>query len=149
MSSIQIKAPKGANKNRKRLGKGTGSGHGKTAGKGHKGQKARSGGGVTPGFEGGQMPLFRRVAARGFSNYPFKKTYIAVNLDLLEKFYQDGETVSKETLVEKGLVKKSEKLIKILGTGDLTKKLDVEIAAISQSAKAKIEKAGGKIVENK
>lgn len=149
MSSMQIKAPKGANKNRKRLGKGPGSGTGKTSGKGHKGQKARSGGGVTPGFEGGQMPLFRRVAARGFSNYPFKKKYIAVNLDLLEKFYQDGETVNRETLIEKGLIKNGEKLVKILASGELSKKLDVEIAAISQSAKAKIEKAGGKIVENK
>jgi len=147
MSSIQIKAPKGANKNRKRLGKGPSSGTGKTAGKGHKGQKARSGGGVTPGFEGGQMPLFRRVAARGFSNYPFKKEYQAVNLDMLEKFYNEGETVNETTLIEKGLIKKSEKLIKILGNGEITKKLDVEITAISQSAKAKIEKAGGKIVE--
>lgn len=149
MSSMEIKAPKGANRNKKRLGKGPSSGTGKTAGKGHKGQKARSGGGVTPGFEGGQMPLFRRVAARGFSNYPFKKNYVSVNLSLLEKNYSDGETVNLQTLIEKGLIKKSEKMVKILGGGELTKKLDVQMDAISQPAKAKIEKAGGKVVENK
>ena len=149
MDSMKIQAPAGAHRNRKRLGKGIGSGTGKTAGKGHKGQKARSGGGVTPGFEGGQMPLFRRVASRGFSNYPFKKTFVTVNLNLLDKFYADGEKVNLGTLVDKGLIKKSETLVKILGNGEITKKLEVEILNLSKSAKAKIEKAGGTVVENK
>jgi large subunit ribosomal protein L15 len=138
MSSMQIHAPKGANKNKKRLGKGTSSGTGKTSGKGHKGQKSRSGGGVTPGFEGGQMPLFRRVAARGFSNYPFKKTYVVVNLGQLEKNFSDGETVNQLSLVQKGILKKSETLVKVLGDGELSKKLDVDVSAVSQSAKENI-----------
>jgi len=149
MSNIfELKAPKGANKNKKVLGRGHGAGTGKTAGRGHKGQKARSGGNVRPGFEGGQMPLYRRVAARGFSNYMFKKTYVPVNLFLLEKNYSDGEVVSLETLLKKGLIKKSEKNIKILGNGELSKKLEVQIEKVSAGAIEKIEKAGGKIVNN-
>jgi large subunit ribosomal protein L15 len=147
MSSIfELKAPKGANKNKKCLGRGTGSGSGKTSGKGHKGQKARSGGGTRPGFEGGQMPLYRRVAARGFSNYMFKKTFVPVNLFLLDKNYSDGEVVSLETLIEKGLIKKSEKNVKILGNGELSKKLDVQVEMVSAGAVEKIEKAGGKVI---
>lgn len=149
MSNIfELKAPKGANKNKKVLGRGHGAGTGKTAGRGHKGQKSRSGGNVRPGFEGGQMPLYRRVAARGFSNYMFKKSYVPVNLFLLEKNYSDGEVVSLETLVEKGLIKKSEKNVKILGNGELSKKLEVQIEKVSAGAVEKIEKAGGKIVNN-
>jgi large subunit ribosomal protein L15 len=149
MSSVfELKAPQGANRKKKVLGRGHGAGTGKTSGKGHKGQKSRSGGNVRPGFEGGQMPLYRRVAARGFSNYMFKKTYVPVNLILLEKNYSDGEVVSLETLVEKGLIKKSEKSIKILGDGELSKKLDVQIEKVSAGAVAKIEKAGGKVVKN-
>ena len=149
MSSIfELKAPKGANKNKKVLGRGHGAGTGKTSGRGHKGQRSRSGGNVRPGFEGGQMPLYRRVAARGFSNYMFKKSYVPVNLFLLEKNYSDGEIVSLETLIEKGLIKKSEKNIKILGNGELSKKLDVQIEKVSAGAVEKIEKAGGKIVQN-
>ncbi|QEN08545.1 50S ribosomal protein L15 [Oceanispirochaeta crateris] len=149
MSSVfELKAPQGANRKKKVLGRGHGAGTGKTSGKGHKGQKSRSGGNVRPGFEGGQMPLYRRVAARGFSNYMFKKTYVPVNLILLENNYSDGEVVSLETLVEKGLIKKSEKSIKILGDGELSKKLDVQIEKVSAGAVAKIEKAGGKVVKN-
>ena len=101
---------------------------------------------MRPGFEGGQMPLYRRVAARGFSNHPFKVDYVVINLSSLEKVYSDGETVSLDTLVAKGLVKKSETLVKILGNGELKKKLEVTVPAVSASAKAKIEKAGGKLV---
>ena len=145
MSSFELKAPVGANKNKKVLGRGHGAGTGKTSGKGHKGQKSRSGGNVRPGFEGGQMPLYRRVAARGFSNYMFKKTYVPVNLALLEKNYNDDEVVSLETLVEKGLIKKSETNVKILGNGELSKKLDVQLDKVSAGAVQKIEKAGGKV----
>lgn len=147
MSVNQLRAPKGASKKKRIVGRGRSSGVGKTAGKGHKGQKARSGGGVRTGFEGGQMPLYRRVAARGFSNHPFKKEYVVVNVSSLDKLFSDGETVSLETLVLKGLVKKSEKLVKILGVGDLKKKLEVNVPAVSASARDKIVKAGGKIVE--
>ena len=148
MSIIPLKAPKGASTKKNIVGRGRSSGSGKTAGKGHKGQKSRSGGNVRPGFEGGQMPLYRRVAARGFSNYPFKTEYVVINVSSLEKVYADGETVTLETLVQKGLVKKSEKLVKILGEGDLKKKLEVSVPAVSASAKEKIEKAGGSVVES-
>lgn len=147
MSVNQLRAPKGASKKKRIVGRGRSSGVGKTAGKGHKGQKARSGGGVRTGFEGGQMPLYRRVAARGFSNHPFKTEYVVVNVSSLDKLYADGDTVSLETLVLKGLVKKSEKLVKILGVGELKKKLEVNVPAVSASARDKIVKAGGSIVE--
>ena len=147
MSVNQLRAPKGASKKKSIVGRGRSSGSGKTSGKGHKGQKARSGGGVRTGFEGGQMPLYRRVAARGFSNYPFKTEYVVVNVSSLEKLYADGEKVNLGTLVQKGLVKKSEKLVKILGGGDLKKKQKVSVPAVSASAKDKIEKAGGSVVD--
>ena len=143
-----LSAPKGANKNPKRVGRGSSSGLGSTAGKGNKGQQSRSGGKVYVGFEGGQMPLYRRIAHKGFSNYPFKKEYVCINLDQLEAKFNDGETVNKESLVAKGFVSKkaSEKaLVKILGNGDITKKLTVEVNKASASAKAKIEKAGGSV----
>ena len=124
-----------------------GSGLGKTSGKGHKGQNARSGGGVRPGFEGGQMPLFRRVSRRGFKNYPFKMTFAVVNVADLEKNFESGETVTWEALVERNLIKAKDILVKILGDGELTKALTVEMLDMSASAKEKIEKAGGKIVE--
>jgi large subunit ribosomal protein L15 len=146
MSANTLRAPRGASKKKSIVGRGRSSGSGKTSGKGHKGQKARSGGGVRPGFEGGQMPIYRRVAARGFSNYPFKTEYVVVNVSSLEKVFSDGDTVSLDTLVQKGLVKKSETRVKILGVGELKKKLDVTVPAISASAKEKIEKAGGKVV---
>ncbi len=147
MADFVLSAPKGANKKPKRVGRGSSSGLGTTAGRGNKGQQSRSGGKTYVGFEGGQMPLYRRIAHRGFSNYPFKKEYAVVNLALLEDKYSAGETVNKETLAEKGLVSKSSTLVKILGDGDLTKSLTVDVDKVSASAKAKIEKAGGSVKE--
>ena len=128
--------------NRKRIGRGPGSGTGKTSGKGHKGQNARSGGGVRPGFEGGQLPLYRRLSKRGFNNYNFRINYATVNVGDLERF-AEGTEVTKELLIETGLVKKELDGIKILGKGDLTKKLTVKANKFSSSAKAKIENVGG------
>ena len=130
-----------------RRGRGHGSGNGKTAGKGHKGQKARSGA-PRIGFEGGQMPLYRRIAKRGFSNYPFRVDYEIFNLCDIESRYENGETVNKESLVLKGLLKKAASPVKILADGELTKKLTVAVDKVSASAKAKIEKAGGVVVDN-
>ena len=127
---------------RKRVGRGPGSGTGKTSGKGHKGQNARSGGGVRPGFEGGQLPLFRRLSKRGFNNYNFRTVYATVNVGDLERF-EDGTTVTKELLIEVGLVKKELDGIKILGNGELTKKLTVKANKFSSTAKTKIENVGG------
>lgn len=129
-------------KDKKRIGRGHGSGQGKTAGKGHKGQNARSGGGVRAGFEGGQMPLQRRVPKRGFVNI-FAKDIISVNVGSLNKF-ENGAVVDEQALLEKGLVNGSYDGIKILGNGSLEKKLEVKVSAYSASAKEKIEKAGGK-----
>ena len=129
-------------KARKRVGRGQGSGTGKTSGKGHKGQNARSGGGVRPGFEGGQLPLFRRLSKRGFNNYNFKKVYATVNVGDLERF-DEGTTVTKELLIEVGLVKKELDGIKVLGNGNLTKKLTVKANKFSSTAKTKIENVGG------
>ncbi len=144
-----LKAPRGANKKPKRVGRGSSSGLGTTAGRGNKGQQSRSGGGNPyVGFEGGQMPLYRRVAKKGFSNYPFKKEFCVINVEMLESRYNDGETVDRSTLVEKGLLKKSSFLVKILGNGDITKKLTVNVDKVSGSAKEKIEKAGGTIVQS-
>ena len=145
MSELILKAPVGANKKKKIVGRGSSSGRGTTAGRGNKGQQSRSGGKVYIGFEGGQMPLFRRIAQRGFSNYPFKKEYDIVNLCDIEAKYADGETVNKETLVAKGLVKNSAGLIKVLGNGELTKKVAVAVDKVSASAKEKIEKVGGTV----
>lgn len=127
---------------RKRVGRGPGSGTGKTSGKGHKGQNARSGGGVRPGFEGGQLPLFRRLSKRGFNNYNFRTVYATVNVGDLERF-EEGTTVTKELLIEVGLVKKELDGIKVLGNGELTKKLTVKADKFSSTAKAKIENVGG------
>ena len=126
----------------KRLGRGVGSGLGKTSGKGHKGAKARSGGGKRPGFEGGQMPLYRRVPKKGFTN-PFRVEYATVNVGALEVF-EDGATVTVEDLKKAGLVKKTLDGVKILGNGDLTKKLTVEAAKFTETAKNKIEALGWK-----
>ena len=131
-----------SNKAVKRIGRGHGSGNGKTAGKGHKGQKARSGGGVRIGFEGGQMPLARRIPKRGFNNI-FATKYAIVNVSDLNKF-KDGTVVDTELLVASGLVKKVYDGVKILGNGELTAKLTVKAAKFSRSAVEKIEKAGGK-----
>ena len=142
-----LSAPQGANKKPKRVGRGSSSGLGSTAGKGNKGQQSRSGKGVPyVGFEGGQMPLYRRIARKGFSNYPFKKEYACINIDQLEAKFDDGATVDKTSLVEKGFISaKGALLVKILGNGDLTKKLTVIVDKVSESAKAKIEKAGGSV----
>ena len=131
-------------KDRKRVGRGPGSGNGKTSGKGHKGQNARSGGGVRPGFEGGQLPLYRRLSKREFNNYNFRTVYATVNVSDLEVF-EEGTVVTKELLIEKGLVKKELDGIKVLGNGELTKKLTVKANKFSSSAKAKIENVGGTI----
>ena len=147
MSDFNLYAPYGANKKKRIVGRGSSSGLGSTAGKGNKGQQSRSGGKVYVGFEGGQMPLYRRIARRGFSNYWFKKEFAIVNLRDLEARYADGETVNKETLVLKGLAKKADELIKVLGDGELTKKLTVAVDKVSASAKEKIEKAGGSVTE--
>ncbi|PWM36382.1 MAG: 50S ribosomal protein L15 [Clostridiales bacterium] len=125
-----------------RKGRGAGSGNGKTAGKGHKGQNARSGGGVRPGFEGGQMPLQRRVPKRGFVNI-FATKMTAINVSALNKF-EDGAVVDAEALKSAGIIKKELDGVKILGHGELSKKLTVKVAAFSDSAKQKIEAAGGK-----
>ena len=145
MSEFMLSAPYGANKKKKVVGRGQGSGLGSTAGKGNKGQQSRSGGKVYVGFEGGQMPLYRRIAIRGFSNYPFKKEYAIFNLSDLDAKYSDGETVSAETLEAKGLLKRNLP-VKILGNGEVSKKLTISVDKISGSAKEKVEKAGGKIV---
>ena len=126
----------------KRKGRGPGTGNGKTAGRGNKGQKARSGGKVRAGFEGGQMPLARRIPKRGFNNI-FAKPLEAVNVSVLEKF-EDGAVVTANDLLDKGILSKCEYGVKILGEGSLTKKLTVQASAFSASAKAKIEEAGGK-----
>ena len=144
MQDFDLHAPEGANKKKRILGRGQGSGRGTTSGKGHKGQKARSGGKTYVGFEGGQMPLYRRLAQRGFSNYPFKKEYQVVNLSEIEKRYNDGETVDNASLYIKRLIK-GPVPVKILGNGSLSKKLTVKVPAISASAKEKIEKAGGTV----
>ena len=147
---FELHAPRGANKKPKRVGRGSSSGLGSTAGKGNKGQQSRSGSAVPyVGFEGGQMPLYRRIARRGFSNAPFKKVFACVNLCDLEAKFADGETVNRESLKNKGLLGKVVDGVKVLGNGDITKKLNVEVEKISASAKDKIEKAGGsvKIIE--
>jgi large subunit ribosomal protein L15 len=144
MHDFNLHAPEGANKKKRILGRGQGSGRGTTAGKGNKGQKARSGGKTYIGFEGGQMPLYRRLAQRGFSNYPFKKEVQIVNLGEIDKRYGASETVNLESLIRKGLVKKTAP-VKVLGNGDITKNLTFDISSVSAAAKEKIEKAGGSV----
>jgi large subunit ribosomal protein L15 len=135
--------PRPGSKHRvKRLGQGESSGHGKTSGKGHKGQKARSGGSIRLGFEGGQMPLIRRLPKRGFNNAAFKTNYAVVNLGDLNRF-DDGATVDEATLLEAKLIRGKYDGVKILGTGELTKKLTISADKVSASAREKIEKAGG------
>lgn len=142
MKLYELAPAPGANADVYRKGRGHGSGNGKTAGKGHKGQKARSGGSIRPGFEGGQMPLQRQIPKRGFKNI-FATRYAVVNLSDLEMF-EDGATVDEAALIEKGILKKTLDGVKVLGKGELTKKLNVTAAAYSESAKAKIEELGGK-----
>ena len=138
----ELQPAEGSKFTRKRVGRGIGSGTGKTSGKGHKGQNARSGGGVRPGFEGGQMPLYRRLPKRGFTNI-FAKQYVTINVCDLERF-DNGTEVTAELLKETGVVSKTLDGIKILGRGELTKNLTVKVAKFSASAAEKIEKAGGK-----
>jgi len=146
-SSIRLHNSKprpGARHRVKRLGCGESSGHGKTSGKGHKGQKARSGGSIRLGFEGGQMPLIRRIPKRGFNNAAFKITYAPVNLADLESLFEAG-AIDEKGLREKGLVNGNWDGVKILGTGEITKKFSLKVNAISASAREKLEKAGGSI----
>jgi large subunit ribosomal protein L15 len=134
----------GSRKQRKRLGRGHGSGHGKTSGRGHKVFKARSGSGIKPGFEGGQMPIQRRLPKRGFNNI-FRTEYAIVNVRDLNKM-RSGSKVNRESLLKNGLIKESDTLVKILGDGELTKKFTVEVDKVSKSAQQKIESAGGSVV---
>lgn len=143
MKLHELSPAEGSKKAVKRIGRGPASGQGKTAGKGHKGQKARAGRGMRPGFEGGQMPLQRRIPKRGFNNI-FAKEIVAVNVSALNKAFEDGAVVDVNALIEKGLVKKALDGVKILGNGEISKKLTVKVNAYSDSAKQKIEAAGGK-----
>jgi large subunit ribosomal protein L15 len=143
MKLDELRPAPGSKSTRKRIGRGIGSGLGKTSGKGHKGQKARSGGGVRPGFEGGQMPLFRRIPKRGFTNIS-TKYYTEVTLAMLEKL-ENGTEVTAESLKKMGIIKKINDGIVVLGNGDLTKKLTVKASRITKSAEEKIVAAGGKI----
>lgn len=142
MKLNELKSNPGSRKEAYRVGRGLGSGNGKTAGKGHKGQNARSGGGVPIGFEGGQLPVYRRVPKRGFSNFSSKVVYSTINVGDLEVF-EDGATISLESLLECGMIKKGLSGLKVLGSGSLTKKLTVKAKAFSKSAKEAIEKVGG------
>ena len=142
MKLHDLKPAVGATTAPKRLGRGTGSGLGKTSGKGHKGAKARSGGGKRPGFEGGQMPLTMRLPKRGFTN-KWRTEYVAINVDRLEVF-EDGQVVTPVELIEMGIIKKIEDGVKIMGNGDLTKKLTVRANKFTASAKEKIVAVGGK-----
>jgi len=137
-------APKGANRDRKRLGRGTGSGQGKTAGKGHKGQKARAGGGIPAWFEGGQMPLNRRLPKRGFVNV-FRKTFQLVNLDVLNEHFEAGAKVDAQALALAGLIKHVDRPVKLLGRGKLEKSLQIEVAKASEAAVAAVQAAGGSV----
>jgi large subunit ribosomal protein L15 len=145
MSDFNLHAPEGATKNRRRVGRGQGSGLGTTAGRGNKGQQSRSGGKTYPGFEGGQMPLYRRLPSRGFSNARFRKEWQVVNLSDVEAKFAAGEVVDGASLQARRLVKKAEGLVKVLGEGELTKALTFQVDKVSASARAKIEKAGGKV----
>lgn len=144
MKLHELSPAPGSTKSAWRKGRGVGSGNGKTAGRGHKGQNARTGGSVRPGFEGGQIPLYRRLPKRGFTNSLFKKEYAIINLETLDKLFNDGDAVSMETLLEKGVIRKELNGLKVLGRGEITKKLTVKAAIFSASAKEKIEAAGGK-----
>lgn len=145
MNLTNLKPRPGSKHRVKRLGSGESSGHGKTCGKGHKGQKARSGGSIRLGFEGGQMPLFRRMPKRGFNNFEFRTSYAVVNTGVLNENFEDGATVDEAALLAIGLVRQPYDGVKILATGELNKKLNVTVNKASASAKAAIEKAGGSL----
>jgi len=144
MNLDNIPTINGATHPTKRLGRGEGSGHGKTSGKGHKGQKARSGGGIRIGFEGGQMPLYRKLPRRGFNNFNFRTTYQTVNVGELVKL--TGDTVDRAALVAAGLIRDNNQGVKLLGDGEVSKAFTVNVSKVSSSAKAKIEAAGGSVV---
>ena len=146
MKLHELKPADGSAKAAWRKGRGAGSGNGKTAGKGHKGQNARSGGGVRPGFEGGQLPLYRKLPKRGFNNYRFAKVYAIVNVAALNVF-EDGAVVDLEALLAKKIIRKANDGLKVLGNGELTKKLTVKASVFSATAKEKIEAVGGKTEE--
>lgn len=148
MNLHELKPNPGAKHRRKRLGCGESSGQGKTSGRGHKGQKSRSGGGVRPGFEGGQMPLHRRLPKKGFSNVAFRPTVAVVNVSQLNERFEDGATVNEEALRAIGLVSGRCDLVKVLGNGGLERKLTVAVDAVSASAKTKIEGAGGSVEQS-
>ena len=143
MKLHELSPAEGSVKEGFRKGRGAGSGNGKTAGKGHKGQNARSGGGVRPGFEGGQLPLYRKLPKRGFKNFLFKKNYSVINVEVLNKF-NDGDVVDSVALFKAGIIDTVKTGVKVLGEGELTKKLTVKAAVFSASAKEKIEAVGGK-----
>lgn len=147
MKLHELKPAEGSRHTRKRVGRGHGSGSGKTSGRGHGGQNSRSGGGVRPGFEGGQTPLFQRLPKRGFTNYT-RKEYAVINLDILNRF-EDGTTVTPELLKESGIVKNQKSGIKVLGNGTLEKKVNVKAHKFSNTAKEAIEKMGGTASEVK
>ena len=143
MKLHELSPAEGSVKESFRKGRGAGSGNGKTAGKGHKGQNARSGGGVRPGFEGGQLPLYRKLPKRGFNNYRFGKKYAVVNVQSLNKF-NDGEVVDASALISARIINKVFDGVKVLGEGEISKKLTVKAAIFSANAQEKIEAAGGK-----
>ncbi|MBD3180494.1 MAG: 50S ribosomal protein L15 [Candidatus Latescibacteria bacterium] len=144
MKLNELKPPRGAVKRRKRLGRGTGSGRGDKCTRGDKGQNSRSGGGVPPWFEGGQMPLQRRIPKRGFTNI-FKKHYQIVNIDKLESHFEKGEKVTRETLEQKNMIDNASRPVKVLGRGKISKSLDLEVDRISKSAARAIKEAGGSV----
>ena len=144
MKLHELSPAEGSVKDGFRKGRGPGSGNGKTAGKGHKGQNARSGGGVRPGFEGGQLPLYRKLPKRGFNNFRFGTKYVIVNVGTLNDNFNDGDVVDCAALLAKGIINKVFDGVKVLGEGDIAKKLTVKAAIFSASAKEKIEAAGGK-----
>ena len=146
MKLNELRPAEGSRKDAYRKGRGPGSGNGKTAGKGHKGQNARSGGGVRPGFEGGQLPLYRKLPKRGFHN-KFATVYAIVNVDTLDHNFQDGDVVNLEALLAKKIIRKSFDGLKVLGDGELTKKLTVQATVFSAAAKEKITAAGGQAEE--
>ena len=145
MNLSSLKPPAGSRKKRKRIGRGDGSGHGGTSTKGHKGQNARSGGRVRPGFEGGQMPLSRRLPKRGFRN-PFRRDIVIINIDQLKRF-PEGSVIDRDALLEAGLVNRIGDGIKVLGKGNIEYPISVKVDMISRGAKDKIEAAGGSVVE--
>ena len=148
MKLHELKPNAGAKHRRKRLGCGESSGQGKTSGRGHKGQKSRSGGGVRPGFEGGQMPLHRRLPKKGFSNVQFRPNIAIVNLSQLNAKFEDGGSVTEDSLRKVGLVNGRCDAVKVLGNGDLERKLTVSVDAVSAAAKTKIEAAGGSVEQS-